>query len=388
MEALRGTPLKGPGALTRRRNRLRDLADQALGLHGRSPATGEDLVRLAELCVEGGLHAEAVAAATAYLDAAPTPPPPPASVAHALRVRALVAADRIADAEAALAPFRKAFPAAEGLGPILKLVGDGLVEAGRVEDALVRYREAVDLLPKPLRPGAPGTIQALAEALAALGRVPEARRAVEAGLAASKDGAGTQRLEAVLRRLDLQGKPFEPPPADRWLLGAAPEPGALRGKVVAWHFHTWWMEARAEVLPDWKARRAAPGGKDLVVLPLCRTEGWDPAEGRAAPAGRKADDEAADIRKSLEARGWDGPAGLYVGDAAYKALRIRGLPMEVVVGRDGLVRLATAGSEAGHALAVRAALAALAEAAPAAGTPPPAPAPAPAPASPPAGDGR
>ena len=197
----------------------------------------------------------------------------------------------------------------------------------------------------------------------------------------SKDASVLQRLQAVERRLDLAGRPLVLPPPDRWIGGPAPDPAALRGKVVVWHVYAWWMEARSGELDDWKARLSDSAAKDLVVLPLTRTGGWDPGTGKFDPAARKPDAEAADIGKSLEARGWKGAAGVYHGDGGFAALRVRGLPMEIVVARDGTVRFVQAGSDAGHALAIRAAARALEEPPPAAAPPPPVP-----PAAPPAKD--
>jgi hypothetical protein len=184
----------------------------------------------------------------------------------------------------------------------------------------------------------------------------------------------------VRRRIDLVGKPFAPPPFDRWVGGDGPKPAALQGKVVVWHFYAWWMDARKGQLDDWRARLADGAAKGLVVVPATHTGGWDPVRGRVdrdrAPAV-----EAADVAAALRERGWTGPGGLYFGDMAFGTMQVRGLPMEVVVGRDGNVRMVQAGSDAGHALALRAAALALAEPEPPiapAGEKPPADAPPPA----------
>jgi len=349
LSALRDLPLSGPGALPRRMERFRKLAAEALALNAAKPAAGEDVYRMAEICLEAERFEEAATFATRYLDAAPKEPPPSLGLAHAVRVRALARLGRLADAESAMKAYREALPKAEGLGPVSKLLGDALVPAGRLEDALVRYRDAAASLPKPLPSTGAGTYQALAEVLVALGRPGDARKSVEDALKEAADPPTQDRLRAVLFRIGMVGKPFAPLPFARWLQGAAPESGSTKGKVVVWHVFAWRMAARASFLDDWRKTLAESGEKGLVVLPVTRTE------------GKSADVEAAEVEKSLKERAWTGPCALYVGDQGFQALEVRGLPLEVVVGRDGLVRMAVAGSDAGHALALRAAAAALLE---------------------------
>ncbi len=360
LSALRDVPLAGPGSLPKRMQRFRKLAEQALALHAAAPARGEDVYRLAEICLEAERFEEAAAFAARYLEAAGKEAPPSLGFAHAVRVRSLARLGRIAEAEAAMKAYREAMPKADGLSPVSKLLGDALVEAGRLEDALARYRDAAALLPRPLPSTGAGTFQAIAETLVALGRAEEAKKVVEAALKDAADPPAQERLRAVLARAGMTGKPFAPPAFDRWLQGAAPESGALRGKVVVWHVFAWWMDARSASLDDWRKRLADGEGKGLRVVPVTRTGGWDPAA-RKFDEKRPADAEADDIGKSVKERGWTAPVALYHGDAAFKALEVRGLPLEIVVGRDGLVRMATAGSDAGHALALRAAAAALLE---------------------------
>jgi tetratricopeptide (TPR) repeat protein len=344
--------------------RLRKLAEQALALHAAKPAGGEDVYRLAEICLEAERFDEAVTFATRYLDAAGKEPPPNLGFAHAVRVRALARLGRLPEAESAMKAYQEALPKADGLSPVSKLLGDALVTGGRLEEGLVRYRAAAGLLPRPLPSTGAGTFQALAEALVALGRPEEARKAVEAALKDAADPPTQERLRAILYRIALVGKPFAPLPFDRWLQGSAPESGASRGKVVVWHVFAWWMDARASFLDDWGKRLAESGEKGLLVLPVTRTGGWDPAA-KKFEEKRPADVEAADVGKHLKGRGWTGPCALYLGEEGFKALEVRGLPLEIVVGRDGLVRIATAGSDAGHALALRVAAAALLESPPA-----------------------
>jgi tetratricopeptide (TPR) repeat protein len=375
LTALREAPLGGPGSWPRRMNRIRKLADQALALHAATPAAGEDLYRLAEICIDAERFAEAAGFAERYLGGAGKEPLPSLGPAHALRVRALARMGKVADAEAALKAYREALPKAEGLGPVTKHFADALAAAGRVEDALARYRESCDLLPRPLPALAAGVYQSLAETLVALGRAAEARKAIETALGETKEPLVVQRLQAVRRRLDLVGKPFAPPPFDRWVGGDGPTPASLKGKVVVWHFYAWWMDARKGQLDDWRGLLAEGAAKGLEVVPVTHTGGWDPAKERIEK-GRAPGVESADIATALKSRGWTGPAGVYFGEMAFGNLQIRGLPMEVVVGRDGNVRMVQAGGDAGHALALRAAALALAE-------PPPA---APAPGTPPGGD--
>jgi tetratricopeptide (TPR) repeat protein len=389
LKALREAPLGGPGSLPRRMERFRQLADQALAIHAATPAAGEDVYRLAELCMEAERFPDAIAFTTRYIESAGKESPPSLGLAHAVRIRALARLGRIPEAEAGLKAYREALPKAEGLSPVTKQLGDALAVAGRPEDALARYREAYDLLPRPLPSYSAGTVQALAEALVALGRAVEARAVVEAALQLTNDRTIVQRLQAVGRRVDMVGKAFAPLPFDRWVGGAAPASGSLRGKVLVWHFFAWWLEAGRPELEEWRQRLVEAGPKGLAVLPVTHTSGWDPGEKRFSE-GRSKDIEASDIAKSLTDRGWTAPAAVYVGDAGFTALHVRGLPMEVVVGRDGTVRMVQAGSVAGHALALRAAALALAEAAPApapgaapADSPPPVPPKEPPPATPP-----
>jgi len=372
LTALREIPLGGPGSLPRRMERYRAIAQEALAIHAARPATGEDVYRLAEICLEAERFEDAAAFATRYLDAAGKEPPPSLGYAHAVRVRSLARLGKLPEAEAAMKAYREAMPKAEGLSPVSKLLGDALAIAGRLEDALVRYRDAALMLPHPLPSTGAGTWQALAETLVALGRAGEARKAVEDALKDAADPPTQERLRAVLHRIAMAGKPFVPLPFDRWLQGAAPASGSTKEKVVVWHVFAWWMDARAASLADWRKRLEESGEKGLVVFPVTRTGGWDPAT-KKFEEKRPADAEAADIGKTLEARGWKGAVALYLGEEGFKALEVRGLPMEVVVGRDGLVRMATAGSDAGHALALRAAAAALLEAPPAPPTAPPPP---------------
>ena len=360
--------LGGPGSLPRRMERYRAIAQEALAIHAARPATGEDVYRLAEICLEAERFEDAAAFATRYLDAAGKEPPPSLGYAHAVRVRSLARLGRLPEAESAMKAYREALPKAEGLSPVSKLLGDAYAVAGRLEEALARYRDALALLPRPLPSTGAGTFQATAEVLVALGRGEEARRTVEGALKDAADPPTQERLRSVLSRIALAGKPFAPPPFERWLLGAAPASGTTKGKVVVWHVFAWWMDARAASLDDWGKRAAESGAKGLVVFPVTRTGGWDPAA-KKFEEKRAPDAEAADIAKSLEGRGWKGPVALYVGEAGFKALEVRGLPMEIVVGRDGLVRMATAGSDAGHALALRAAAQALLEEPPAASVP-------------------
>ncbi len=363
LKALRDAPLGGPGSLTRRMERFRLLAEQALAIHAATPAAGEDVYRLAELCMEAERFPDAIAFTTRYIDAAGKEAPPSLGLAHAVRIRALARMGRIPEAEAGLKAYREAFPKAEGLSPVTKQLGDALAVAGRPEDALVRYREAYALLPKPLPAYSAGTVQALAETLVAVGRAVEAHAVVEAALLLTNDRTIVQRLQAVGRRVDLVGKPFAPFPFDRWVGGEAPVSGTLRGKVLVWHYFAWWLEAGRTELEDWRLRLAESGPQGLTVLPVTHTSGWDPGEKRFSE-GRSRDVEVADIAKSLKDRGWTAPAAVYLGDAGFTSLHVRGLPMEIVVGRDGMVRMVQAGSVAGHALALRAAALALAEPAP------------------------
>jgi hypothetical protein len=285
-------------------------------------------------------------------------------------VRALARLGRVAEAEEAMAAYRKALPGAEGIAPVTKHLGDALVAAGREEDALARYREAVDLLPRPLPGWGAGSVQSLAETLVFLGRAGEARKAVAAALEGAREPETVRRLTAVQGRAELTGEILLPPPGARWVGGPEPGAGALRGKVVVHHLYAWWMETRAEALEDWARLLGKEGERGLVVIPVTRTGGWDPASGTVDPE-RKPEAEEEDIAKDLRARGWTGPAMVYRGEAAFEVLRVRGLPMEVVTGRDGRIRIVQAASDPGHALALRAALRALGEPPPAAeGAPP------------------
>jgi tetratricopeptide (TPR) repeat protein len=355
--------------------RVKTLAGQAMALHREKPATGEDLHRLAEICLDADRFEEAAALASKYVEAAGKGPAPSLGYAHAVKVRALAKSGKIAEADAALEAWEAAMPGAEGIPTVARTVADALVAAGRPEEALPRYRESHDRLPRPLKPGAGAVVQSLAETLVALGRPEEARKVLEKAL---KDSGGNAnllpRLQAVLRRVDMAGKPFPMPALERWPGGAAPDGPALRGKVVVWHFFAWWMDSRSDDLADWAGLLPSLSGKGLLLLPVTRTAGWDPKASKFDPEARKPEAECADIEATVRGRGWKGPFGISFEGAAFTALSIRGLPMEVVVGRDGKVLFSQAGSEAGHDLARWVARrAAEGEAPPAREEPPPGP---------------
>jgi tetratricopeptide (TPR) repeat protein len=372
LEALRKSPLPGvPGSVSRRRDRLRSLAAQALALDAAKPTAGEDLFRLAEICMDGERFEEAARSASKYLETGGKEPAANAGFAHAIRVRALARLGRVADAEAALDAYRKALPGAEGLSPVAKAVGDALVGAGRLADALVRYREAMDRLPRPFKAGTAATVQALAEALAASGRPSEAAEIARKAAAEAREPGLAERLHAVQRRAEATGRPFEAPVPQRWIGGDEPGEAATRGKVVVWHLFAWWMQSRSADTDDWLRRREDLAGKGIAVAPVTRTGGWDPGAGRFDPEHRKPAEECADIEKGGRERGWKGPVGVVFGEGAFASLQVRGFPMDVVVGRDGKVLLEAAGSEAGHALAALVAARAAAEPPPS----PPAPGP-------------
>jgi len=361
LESLRKTPLAGPGSLVRRKERLAFLAEAALAIHAKSPAAGEDLLRLAELCMDGGRAAEAGPFAAAYLATAGGKEPlPHAGTAHSVLVRSLAAGGKLPEADAAYEAYRKALPGAEGLGPVGKTVADAWLAAGKPAEALARYRAAAALLPRPLQPGSGGPIQALVESLAFAGEVDEARKVAEQALADARgDSQMEPRFRSVLRRLDMQGKPFPIPALDRWLAGAAPTEEGLKGKVAVWHLFSWWMNPPPTPLQDWSARLEEGAPRGLVLVPVTRTGGFDPAAGKFVH-GRKVEEEVADLEKEVRALGWKGILGVTDAGEWFHALLVRGLPMEVVVGRDGKVVFCQAGSETGHRLALLAAERALA----------------------------
>ncbi len=380
-EALRKAPVSDPGGLVRRAERFRRLAAAAVAIHAAEPVQGEDLYRIAEMCMEAERFEDATSFATKYLESAGKDLPPSAGYAHAIRVRALARLGRIADAESAMDAYRKALPGGEGLSPVLKSLGDALVVAERPADALVRYRESFDRMQRPLRAWAPATVQALSETLTALGKSTEAAETVKKVVEETKDPVMLARMEAILHRAEMAGRPFVPPAVDQWLGGDAPAAEALRGKVVVWHLFAWWMQARTADLADWMKRREELAARGIVVVPVTRTSGWDPAA-NGFREGRKTEEECADIGGVVKACGTGGPVGVAYGDFAFKALLVRGLPMEVVLDRGGKVRFASAGGEASHLLARLAAERAASEPPPgeAAKEPSGEPAPAPAPA--------
>ena len=385
MEALREAPLAGPGSLVRRRERLSGLADQALALPAAAAAAGEDLFRLEALCFEGGKFAEAAAFGARYLAGKPKAPGPDApplldeGFAHAFLVRSLATLGRLPESEEAMKAWREAMPAAEGIPAVLKSLGDGYAHAGRMEEAVARYREALERAPRPLPANAASTVQVLVEALAALGRLEEAGKAL--AKAREEGGAGDaafgQRLAAVEKRLQLLGKTFEAPKLELWNGMPRPAPGDLAGKVVVYHFFAWWMELRLDELSRWAAFAGEREGKGLVLVPATRLLGFEPGTGKFR-ADRKEAEELADLVVVLRDRGWNGPfAAGRRGNRSFDDLGIRGLPMDVVVGRDGKVVFVQAGEEPGCAMARFAAERALAVPAPAPPEPPAPPAPPP-----------
>lgn len=378
MEAFRRAPLHGPGALARRRERLRTLAGQVAGMEAARAAAGEDLHRVAVILVEGGRPAEALDAATRYLAGRGEAPLPSEGPARSLRVRALGELGRFEEAAEACAAWFEADPAPPEAPAALRALGDSLVLAGRVEAALPRYRDALARLPRPLPPGSGELVQALVETLVALGRTEEALRTLAAAEEAARGERDVaRRLEAVRFRAELTGTPFPPPRVETWVGSPAPDPASLRGRVVAWHFFAWWMEVRLEDLEAWAGMARAEAARGFLLFPVTRIAGWVPAKGVFAPDRRK-DEEVADILALVRARGWPGTFAAASGAAvSFGDLQVRSLPFDVVVGRDGRVRLAQAGDAAGAALARFAAARALAE---------PVPAEAPRPEDPP-GDG-
>jgi tetratricopeptide (TPR) repeat protein len=377
LEALRKAPLVGPGAYVRRMERLRTLAAEALAIHAKSPAAGEDLHRMAEICTDGERFAEAAECAAKYLASPPAPAPAPASGAplnaghaHSLLVRALAKTGKLAEADAAFKAYREAFPKGDGLAPALKSVGDGFVAAGRIPEALERYHAALELHPRPLRAGAAATVQAYCETLVALGRVAEAHRAAQKAIVDTPDREVQVRLRAVLRRAETTGEAPGNIVPEIWLGATGPTPESLRGKVVVWHFFAWWMQKGTEEIDSWYARAPELAAKGIVFLPVTRTSGFDPETETQDPGKVTTEQEAASVEKFLKARGWKGPVGLSVEGKLFTALRIRGVPTEIVVGRDGKVIFVRGGSEGGSRLTVFAAERAATEA-------PPAPAPAP-----------
>jgi tetratricopeptide (TPR) repeat protein len=361
LESLRRTPLTGPGAVVRRKERVRGLADAALAIHAKTPAAGEDLFRLAEICTDAEQPAEAAKFAAAYLGSGDGKAAlPNEGPARALEIRGFAAQGRLAEADAALKAWAEKAPTAEGLGPVGKSVGDAWLEAGKPADALSRYREAHARLPRPFKPGAAATVQALVEALAFHGEIEEARKVLDRGVEDARgDEATGHRFAAVRRRLDLFGTKFPAPPLDRWLGGAAPTEADLKGRVAVWHLFGWWTAARPLPLEGWIARLGEWASKGLVVLPVTRTSGWDPAQSRFR-SDRKPVDELPDLEKAVREIGWKGAVGVSFDGALFNALSVRGLPMEVVVGRDGRVVYCQAGSEPGHRFAMLAAERALA----------------------------
>ncbi len=352
MEAFRNAPASAPGTLARRKDRLRALAAEVLSLPEARTAAGEDLFRLASVCFEGERFAEAADAAARYLAGGGKEPLPKAGPAHAARVRALARLRRFEEAEAAIRAWREALPAAEGIPSVLKSLADAMVAAGKVEESLPRYREAFDRAPRPLKSGASELVQGLVEALAATGKGAEARLALDRARKDScPDRALATRLDSVGRRLDMAGKPFPPPRLELWTGAPAPEEAALRGKVVVWHFFAWWMESRNDELDAWAARAAEGAGQGLVLFPVTRFSGWDPDARKFDPA-RKPEAEFPGIEAAVRAHGWKGPFAVSaLAGRAFEDLGIRGLPMDVVVGRDGVVLFVHAGEEAGGVLA-------------------------------------
>ena len=198
------------------------------------------------------------------------------------------------------------------------------------------------------------------EALAFHGEMDEARKVLDKAVedAGGEESMGA-RFAAVRRRLDLFGTTFPVPPLDRWLGGAAPAEADVKGKVAVWHLFGWWTSARPVPLEAWIARQAEGASRGLVVLPVTRTSGWDPARSRFRK-DRKPVEELPDIEKAVREIGWKGAVGVSFDGALFNALSVRGLPMEVVVGRDGKVVYCHAGNEAGHRFAMLAAERALA----------------------------
>lgn len=377
MESLRNAPASAPGTLARRRERFRAIAAEALALPEAKTAAGEDLYRLAAICIEGERFAEAADAAGRYLAGGGKEPLPKAGLAHAARVRALARLGKLEEAEAALRAWREALPASEGIASVTKALADAFVAAGKVEESLPRYREAFDRAPRPLRAGAAEMVQGLVEALAATGKPEEARRVLDrARKEEGKEEGFTSRLDSVGRRLDMAGKPFPPPRLETWAGAPAPEEAALRGKVVVWHLFAWWMESRLDELDAWAAKAAEGSAKGLVLFPVTRFSGWDPATRRFVRES-KPEAEFPAVEKAVRAHGWKGPfAVAALHGRAFEDLGVRGLPMDVVVGRDGNVIFVQAGEEAGPALARMVAARALdappPPAQPAPGDPPPA----------------
>lgn len=376
LEVLRRTRLDGAGAWVRVMDGIRAVAVDALGIDAKSPSTGEDLHRLAEICFDAGRYEEAAGFARKYL-APPAPgsaPPTNPGHAHAILVRAIAKTGKPVEADAAFLAYRQEFPKADGLAPTQKAVGDAYLAAGRIEDAAERYRRAMALHPRPLRTGSAATVQAYCETLVALGHVLEAHAVAEKAASETPDGEAAARVRAVLRRADATGQPFAASLPDLWLGATGPTAEALRGKVVVWHFFAWWLPRGREEIDAWQNRAADLAARGILVLPVTRTAGYDPETEKFDAGKVKTEEEAASIEKLLKERGWKGPFGVSVDGRMFAALRIRGVPTEIVVGRDGRVRFIRGGSEGGQALTIFAAERAAAEPAPAASdpaTPPP-----------------
>ena len=350
LEALRSLPLGGPGSLVQRLRQIRTLVENTLVLPSVAEASGEDLFRLADLTLEAERHGEATGFAGGYL-AAEGEHASEAS-ARAILIRSLSAEDRIEEGDVAVEAFRKALPKDPGLASSLRHLGDACLRKGLVEKGLARFSESMDAAGGAKSAEYAAALQCAAETLSALGRMEEARKLVDGAVEAQPEGEGTRdRLLHIRHRLDLIGKPFPDPEVAAWTGEAPLDLAALKGRVRVWHFMAWWMESGREELEFWGKALDRLEEKGLAVVPLTRTTGWNPKAGRFTP-GRKPGAEIADIRAASPDFPWSRPIGIGEGRKAFEGAGVRGLPMEVVVDRAGVVRFVRAGGGTGPELAL------------------------------------
>ncbi len=354
IRGLREMPLRGPGSLRQRVAKIRDLAERALALPAAESARGEDLYRVGELRLVARDYPGAAAALRAYL--AGGEPRAEEAGARVGLVRALALQGKPADALALFEALLAAGPAPEDAATAGVAVAEALVRAGDIGKAADVYGRAAAAAAG--HPGALTALQGRVEALACLGRNDEARAAIAAAAPGSGPADGA-RLEAMLRRVDLAGHPLPPLTLPHWGKGAAPTAEDLRGRVVVWHVFAAWMESRLEELDRWVAEAGALRERGLVLLPLTRTAGWIPGAPAMDRSARSPAAEAKDIERLLAEHGWSGNVGIAFGATALEPLDLRGLPMDIVVGRDGRVIFARASGEVGLDLALHAARRAL-----------------------------
>ncbi|MHC4820141.1 MAG: TlpA family protein disulfide reductase [Planctomycetota bacterium] len=343
---LRRSPMRGPGSLVQRRKEYARLAERVLALPAVKKAAGEELFQLGELAVEGERNSEAEGFYRAYLGTEGEKAFE--SEARMGLVRSLAARDLVDPSGEALAAMEKALPESELLPVAGKLHGDALVRAGDHKAAVATYGSAIDRCAKERDAALRVNLaQSVATVHMADGDLDALRKTIS-GLLEMARPNHRARLQSLLDRADRIGTPYPLPKLPRWG-GTAPTVESIKGRVVVLHVFSWWMESRRDELEAWID---LAGGSELLFIPVTRTTGWD-ATTKTFKRGSDPAKEAAHILELLASLGWKGALGIGNGRNAFDSMGVRGIPMDVVLDREGKVRFMRASGEVGGVLARR-----------------------------------